>query len=411
MSESDDLAVAEARVGQVLGDKYRIERVLGIGGMAAVYAATHRNGRRVALKLLHPELNARPDLRKRFLREAQAANAVNHPGVVAVIDDDVSDDGVAYLVMELLDGRTVEELAAAEGGKLSIKATLSIAADLCAVLAVAHGLGVVHRDLKPANLFVTTDGALKVLDFGIARVRDEAGPRATQTGAVMGTPAFMAPEQAAGLVKDVGPPADIWAVGATIFNLLTGHAVHEGQSAQHLAILAATTPARSLATVLPDAPTELIALVDRALAFDQGSRWESAAALRAAIDEIVATLTESATPIGAGLSETMLAAAKVAVPGSTLASRGNRHPPVLGKTTSEPVSSTAETRIRHPRSRTVHVVRRRWLALSIAAIALVVAVGMSARPRRPGAEEGQRSSTPTLNEAGFAGSSAGVVTS
>ena len=352
MSNVDDelCTRAEALVGTVLRGKYTVERVIGIGGMASVYAASHRNGRRVALKLLHPELSIRADLRKRFLREAQAANAVSHPGVVAIIDDDVAEDGAAFLVMELLEGQNVEELWEAHGQRLPAKAVLTLAADLCGVLAVAHDAGVIHRDLKPANLFVTHAGELKVLDFGIARVRDTAGS-ATSTGSVFGTPAFMAPEQAGGLVNELGPLTDVWAVGATMYTLLSGRPVHDGQSGQHIAVLAATRPAPSLADVLPDAPPEVVAIVDRALAFDKADRWASAAEMRTALAEAMTALaeqelTDDATVVRGTLSETMLAVAGVKAIGErsgTLASPGNEA--FLGGTTGQPVSSAPITEV------------------------------------------------------------------
>lgn len=356
LTPDEELAAhARERVGTWLRDKYRIDRVLGIGGMGSVYGATHRNGRQVAIKLLHPEYSVRADLRRRFLRESQAANAVHHPGVVAIIDDDVADDGAAFLVMELLDGQNVEELWESHGKRLSERAVLALAADLCAVLAAAHDAGVIHRDLKPANLFVTHAGELKVLDFGIARVRDATTVSATTTGSVFGTPAFMPPEQASGLVNELGPMTDVWAVGATMFTLLSGRTVHEGQSGQHIAILAATTPARSLATVMPDASNEVIAIVDRALAFDKADRWSSATALRDALCDALKQLeaTNDDPLVRGTLSETMLAIAgvkPVVAHSGTLACAGER-PPVLGGTTGQPVSSGTITQVeRLPRN-------------------------------------------------------------
>jgi serine/threonine-protein kinase len=270
----------------VLSGKYRLVRVLGIGGMAAVYAATHRNGHQVAIKILHPELSLSADIRQRFVREGHAANAVAHPGVVAVIDDAVAEDGSAFLVMELLAGQSVEEMCAKNGHALDVSTVLTIAGDLCAVLAMAHRAGIVHRDLKPANLFVTNAGQLKVLDFGIARVRDAASTNLTGTGMLLGTPAFMAPEQASGQVSQIDQRTDVWAVGATMFALLSGRTVHDGETAQHIAILAATQPARSLATVAPGVPATVVALVDRALAFDKAERWPTAEAMGSAIQEV-----------------------------------------------------------------------------------------------------------------------------
>src|ERR1700677_2657894 len=155
-SESDerdeDCLRAEQRLGQVLRGKYRIDRVIGVGGMAAVYAATHRNQKTFAVKVLHRELSFNDDVRNRFLREGYAANSVRHPGAVAVLDDDVAEDGAAFLVMELLDGATVEAVWETQR-RLSQSAVLCIAHQMLDTLAVAHSKAIVHRDIKPANLF------------------------------------------------------------------------------------------------------------------------------------------------------------------------------------------------------------------------------------------------------------------
>jgi serine/threonine-protein kinase len=272
-----------SRIGSWLRGKYHLDRELGEGGMAVVYEATHRNKKRFAVKMLRPELSTVSDIRKRFLREGYVANSVDHPGVVAVLDDDVTEDGCAFLVMELLDGESVERIAARNGDKLPVPAVLAIAHGLCDVLVAAHAKNVVHRDLKPANLFVTRSGGIKVLDFGIARIRDAQMSTATNTGMPMGTPAFMGPEQARGKSSLMGPKSDLWAVGATMFTLMTGELVHSGETSQEMVYLAASEPARSLAKPMPSAPAEVVAIVDRALAFKPEDRFEDAAAMRDAI--------------------------------------------------------------------------------------------------------------------------------
>jgi serine/threonine protein kinase len=143
--------------------------------MAVVYSATHRMQKQFAVKMLHPELSLREDLRQRFLREGVAANSVKHPGAVAVTDNDTTEDGAAFLVMELLEGDEVQRLCEMYGGRMPVERVLAIAHQLLDVLAAAHVKAIVHRDIKPANLFVTYEGQLKVLDFGIARVRDARG--------------------------------------------------------------------------------------------------------------------------------------------------------------------------------------------------------------------------------------------
>jgi serine/threonine protein kinase len=295
MSDDDALLLARARIGVVLRGKYTLERVLGVGGMASVYEAVHRNRKRFAIKMLHPEISSREGLRTRFLREGYVANSVMHTGAVAVLDDDIAEDGSAFLVMELLEGAPVDAIAAAQGGHLSLSMTLSIGEALLDVLASAHEHGIVHRDLKPANLFVTNDGELKVLDFGIARLRDDTAIGATATGAMLGTPAFMAPEQALGMTEEIDAQTDLWAVGATLFSLLGGTLVHEGQNAQQLLVSAATKPARSLSSVASEVPQAITAVIDQALGFDKKDRWRSAKDMREALQN--ASVEALGTPI------------------------------------------------------------------------------------------------------------------
>jgi serine/threonine-protein kinase len=286
--EDDEVAArAQSRLGAWLKDKYRLDRILGIGGMAVVYAATHRNQAEFAVKVLHPEFSLRREIRTRFLREGYVANSVRHAGAVRVVDDDVADDGAAFLVMELLQGEPVETLWERAGSRLAPKAAIGIGWQLLDVLAAAHANSIVHRDIKPGNVFVTNEGVVKVLDFGIARLKDAAlaAGSATQTGIMMGTPAFMAPEQAMAKTEDVDAQSDIWAVGATLFTLVSGSLVHEGDNSTQLLIRAATSPAPPLASVAPYVPPALASVVDRALAFDKASRWPSAAAMREALRE------------------------------------------------------------------------------------------------------------------------------
>jgi serine/threonine-protein kinase len=275
---------ARVRVGTTLRDKYKLDRLLGVGGMAAVYAATHRNNKRFAVKVLHPELSLHADTRRRFLREGYVANSVEHPGAVAVLDDDVTDDGAAFLVMELLDGASVDLVCKANGGKLPVEAALAIAEQLLDVLAAADAHAIVHRDIKPANLFLTREGDVKVLDFGVARIREaETAGTSTHSGMTLGTPAYMAPEQAIGHSEEISGRTDVWAAGATLFALLTGRAVHQARSGPEQMVFAATRPAQPIADVIPDLPKAVCAIIDKALAFAPRDRWETAAAMRDAV--------------------------------------------------------------------------------------------------------------------------------
>jgi hypothetical protein len=291
---------AQARIGRVLRGKWRIDRLLGIGGMAAVYAGQHRNGKRGAIKMLHIELSTEGEARKRFLHEGYMANHVGHPGAVSVLDDDVAEDGSVFLVMELLEGQSVATLAESRPQeRLTLGETMWIAEQLLDVLVAAHAKGLVHRDLKPDNFFLTNDGVLKVLDFGIARVRETSdAARMTKTGTAMGTPAFMPPEQALGEWSRVDARSDLWAVGASMFALLTGQSVHDATTLNQLLLKAMTAPAPAIRSVLPWLPADAAEVVDRALAFEPNDRWPSASAMQRAVRDVLAALAARGERVG-----------------------------------------------------------------------------------------------------------------
>ncbi|MEO8798367.1 MAG: serine/threonine-protein kinase, partial [Polyangiaceae bacterium] len=253
--------------------------------MGAVYAATHRNGHRVALKILHPQLAMMRDIRARFAREGYVANSVGHPGVVRVLDDDETEDGAAFLVMELLAGENTEALSARHGGTLSVAQTMAVAEGLLDVLVAAHAVGVIHRDIKPENVFVTSAREVKVLDFGIARLREglDAAGGATKTGVTIGTPAFMPPEQALGHIAEIDHLSDVWSAGATLYALLTGRPVHDAGTPMEVVIAAATAQARSVALAVPGLPPRIAQVIDRALSFKKDARWPSAKAMQQAL--------------------------------------------------------------------------------------------------------------------------------
>jgi serine/threonine protein kinase len=191
MVEHNDLeSRAKERVGETLRGKYHLERLLGVGGMAAVYKATHRVGYHVAVKILHPHLSMVADVRARFMREGYAANRVGHPGAVRVLDDDTADGGSVFLAMEFLEGESLHARSQRKGDRLPVRDVLELGHELLDVLAAAHEKGIIHRDIKPENLLLTNEGQLKVLDFGIARL-STAAPSHTRTGHMLGSPAFM----------------------------------------------------------------------------------------------------------------------------------------------------------------------------------------------------------------------------
>ncbi|WP_437600823.1 protein kinase [Sorangium sp. So ce590] len=289
----DEKQRARARVGMTLNNKWRIDALLGVGGMASVYAATHRNGSRAALKILHAEFARDVGIRDRFLREGYVANKIDHPGRVAILDDDSTEQDEPFLVMELLDGETVQQLWKRKSRKLPVAEALWIAGDVLQTLESFHGEGIVHRDLKPANIFVTKDNVVKLLDFGVARLRGAPGDK-TKAGTALGTPSFMAPEQAMGLTEGVDGRADLFSIGATLYAVLSGQRLHQGRSDNEAFILAATTPAPSLARIAPELPASVIGLVDKALAWDRRNRYDSAAQMR---QEVLRILEETGATV------------------------------------------------------------------------------------------------------------------
>jgi eukaryotic-like serine/threonine-protein kinase len=269
-------------VGRRIGG-WHLDALIGEGGMASVYAAS-RDGQRAALKLLHREHAYDDELRERFIREGEIARSVEHPGCVRVFHDDVSEEGEPYLVMELLEGRTLAELWLARNKRLPVEWVLHVAARVLDVLGALHDVGVVHRDVKPSNVFVLRDGNVKLLDFGVAR-QEREGREQTRAGLALGTPAYMAPEQAMGKVEDVDARSDVFALGAMLYTLLSGARLHEARSEQEAYVLAATQPAASISRVAPHLAVPVVALVDKALQWDRRNRFQTAAEMRAAIAE------------------------------------------------------------------------------------------------------------------------------
>jgi len=351
MQESKDPLVERSRerVGITLKDKWTLDALLGVGGMAAVYSATHRNGMRVAVKMLHPELSLNPEVRTRFLREGYVANRVEHSGAVTVLDDDANDDGAVFLVMELLDGETLAHRFERKARSLGVPQILLIADQVLDVLVAAHEKQIVHRDIKPDNIFLTRSGSVKLLDFGIARLRElSSQSSATRSGSTMGTPAYMAPEQARARWDEVDGRTDLWAVGATMFKLLTGRVVHVADTLNEQLLAAMTLPAPPIATLVPTAPIPLVEIVDKALAFERENRWPDARQMQQAARSAYRAITGMA-PSASRLSlvddsesrineaDTVAAASKVptslsvARDSAAFRTRKTRHTSMLGR--------------------------------------------------------------------------------
>jgi serine/threonine protein kinase len=282
---------APERIGEVFAGKYRIVRLLGEGGMGRVYEAEHTSvGRRFAVKLLRRHLAANPQALARFRREARAAGALENEHIAAVLDFDAAPDGAPFLVMEYLEGRSLGQLLAEEG-PLPVSRAANALLQVCRGLEAAHAAGILHRDLKPDNLFVTrrADGSeqVKILDFGIAKLLGERTDLAPiQTGAAIGTPFYMAPEQVRGDAP-LDERVDIYALGVIFYELLSGQKPHPGDSGNTvLAHVLTQSPAR-LETLRPGLPRGVVELVHRALAFDPRDRPASVRALAREIEGLV----------------------------------------------------------------------------------------------------------------------------
>jgi eukaryotic-like serine/threonine-protein kinase len=262
--------------GQVISGRYRLEAVLGRGGMATVWRGVdERLGRPVAVKLLDRADTADAAMLQRFDREARTAGGLTHPNIVAVYDVG-SDNGVPYLVMELIDGTSVAALLA--GGPLPVDQTVDIARQICDALAMTHAQGVVHRDIKPANILLTTAGTVKVCDFGIARLAHQQLADLTGPHTAIGTSAYMAPEQAGGAAVDAR--TDLYALGCVMYAMLTGHPPFTGENPLTVLWQHQHQPVPSVAYLRPDTPADLDALIARLLAKNPADRPATATEVR-----------------------------------------------------------------------------------------------------------------------------------
>jgi serine/threonine protein kinase len=271
------------RTGELVAGKYRLVRSIGRGGMGEVYEAQHAIvGRRFALKFLHAHLAQSGSALVRFRREAEAAGALESEHIAAVTDFDKADDGAPFLVMEYLDGESLGQLLHREG-PLPLARVVGALLQVCRGLEQAHAAGIIHRDLKPDNLFLQkrSDGSdlVKILDFGIAKLnRGEAAADITRSGAMLGTPFYMSPEQARG-EKAIGERADIYSLGVILYELLSGHKPHPGDSYNSILAHILSRPVVPLETLRPGLPQGFAAVVERALSPLAEARQPSAAAL------------------------------------------------------------------------------------------------------------------------------------
>lgn len=278
--------------------RYRIEKRLGEGAMADVFRATDPGiGRALAVKVLKPELARDPSLAARFVREARAAGGLNHPHIATIYDVGEA-DGAAYIAMELVDGRPLDVVLA--DGRMPYERVLALGAQLADALAYAHRAGVVHRDVKPSNILLSADGrTAKLLDFGVARVGESEGLARTQAGQLVGTPRYMSPEQALG--RPVDHRADLFSLGAVLYEMVTGKVAFPGQGIATLALQIAEGQVEPITRSAADCPPGLRRIIDKCLAKKPDGRFADGAQLHAALVRETAAASERPARRGVSL--------------------------------------------------------------------------------------------------------------
>jgi serine/threonine protein kinase len=282
---------AEFSTGSVVGGKYRVDGVIGDGGLGFVLKAWHQQlDQAVAIKVLKPEAAARPGVVERFLREARLAARIKNEHAVKVHDVDEAESGVPYMVMEYLEGRDLEQIVMES--PLQVHVAIEYLLQAIEAVAEAHAAGIVHRDLKPANLFLArrpgSTSVVKVLDFGISKVTSadaQQRKRLTRVDERVGTPAFMSPEQLQA-APDVDARADVWALGVVLYELITGKLPFDGVDVPELCAAVLTKAPVPLAAVHPDVPPELEEVITRCLQKDRSKRYQNVAELAQDLGQI-----------------------------------------------------------------------------------------------------------------------------
>jgi serine/threonine-protein kinase len=283
---------------QVLGERYQIGGVLGRGGMAEVHRGRDlRLNREVAVKVLRSDLARDPSFQVRFRREAQAAASLNHPAIVAVYDtgeDRTTSGATPYIVMEYVEGDTLRDVLRREG-RLNPRKAMELAAEICGALDFSHRNGIVHRDVKPGNVMITPQGAVKVMDFGIARAVSDSAATMTSTAAVIGTAQYLSPEQARG--EGVDARSDVYSLGCLLYELATGEPPFTGDSPVAVAYQHVREDPRLPSSIAPAIPPELDAILMKAMSKNPANRYQSAADMRNDLLRAVAGQRVEATPV------------------------------------------------------------------------------------------------------------------
>jgi hypothetical protein len=312
--------------GDLIADRYELEELVGTGGMSSVFRARDLQlGRRVAIKILHERLAGDPEYLERFRREARAVAKLSHPNIVTVIDRG-DDDGRQYIVFEHVEGENLKELVQ-RTGRLPVRRAIELGLAVADGLAFAHDQGLVHRDVKPQNVLLSREGDVKVTDFGIARSL-EVEHGVTQTGTVLGTGEYLAPEQASG--RPISPATDVYSLGVVLWELLAGEVPFSGENFVAVALRHVNEPPPSLQEQRPDISPRLAATVERALAKDPARRFPSMAALARELRACLAEADGAVAPPSAPADDAALTmVTRPAARGRRAAPRRRRRPLAL----------------------------------------------------------------------------------
>ena len=270
--------------GEVIGGEYRLHNVIGVGGMATIFDATHmKSGLQVAIKFLRPEHSVGEQNIKRLQFEAEAASAVGHQSIVSIYNTGTTERGVHYIVMELLEGESLSDRITRDG-QLDFTTSVYLGCQMLSALAAVHGTGIIHRDLKVSNIFLCKSDKevpdVKLIDFGLSRVGEpetfgQEDAQLTRKGYTVGTPAYMSPEQANG-EADLDERSDIYSVGVILYRCMTGSAPFVADTTQGILYKVTTEPPIPVQQLNPQVPGDLVRIIDRALAKDRNARYQSA---------------------------------------------------------------------------------------------------------------------------------------
>ncbi|MFI6098307.1 Stk1 family PASTA domain-containing Ser/Thr kinase [Lentzea sp. NPDC051213] len=381
---------------RLLSNRYELGETLGYGGMSEVHKGRDvRLGRDVAIKVLRADLARDAQFQERFRREAQNSAALNHPAIVAVYDtgETQTEYGpLPYIVMEFVDGRTLRDIVKTQG-PLSGKRAMEVMADVSAALDFSHRHGIVHRDVKPANVMITKSGAVKVMDFGIARAVHDGQAAVTQTAAVIGTAQYLSPEQARG--ESVDGRSDVYAAGCVLFELLTGEPPFTGDSPVAVAYQHVREDPKSPSALNPKVSPQLDAIVLKAMAKGPANRYQSAAEMRADLVRVLSGQRPSAPAVMTAEDRTAVMNEQSRAPRTQVMSGGGRHRPAALKSEPEDDYDPAAEEEEERRAK-----RKKAIMITLVVILCIAVLGLAAwitkNVMNTGSEGSEKATVPSI---------------